>query len=150
MNKIKIFCQKQNYDKTLTNWDTRQGVPPLRDSTFWVFVMPVLNVLSMVFPYLTLCETKVKCSRCCPCPLRHRFAMPPLPKWEALAVREVSGVTLYALLPQKEPSGVTRRLSALAVRQKSRGILCYAKLSPPFRAISLAKNFNLWYTVKKT
>ena len=48
MNKIKIFCQKQNYDKTLTNWDTRQGVPPLRDSTFWVFVVPVLDVLPRV------------------------------------------------------------------------------------------------------
>ena len=58
----------------------------MRDSTFWVFVIPVLNVLSRV----------------------------------------------------------------LAVCQKSRGILCYAKLSPPFRAISLAKNFNLWYTVKRT
>ena len=48
MNKIKIFRQKQNYDKTLTSWDTRQGSRPLRDSTFSVFVIPVLNVLPRV------------------------------------------------------------------------------------------------------
>mgnify|MGYP000621105492 CR=1 FL=1 len=36
------------------------------------------------------------------------------PKVRALAVRQVCGSALYALLPQGEPSGVTRRLSAFA------------------------------------
>ena len=76
MNKIKIFCQKQNYDKTLTNWDTRQGAPPLRDSTFWGFVIPVLNVLSRV----------LKCpSRRCNLNLRGAFLSASLPSPSSLA-----------------------------------------------------------------
>ena len=135
----------------------------MRDSTFWVFVVPVLNVLSMV----------LKCpSRRCNLNLRGVSPLPSLPSPSSLArchlsqserpwqsakfpglyftpcCRKGSRQALrsdFTPLPKAPTLG-----EALAVCQKSRGILCYAKLSPPFRAISLAKNFNLWYTVKET
>ena len=60
----------------------------------------------------SICETKALRRRCRACPLR-RFAPAP-PKWEPLAVRQVSHFILYALLPKKEPLGAALRLHAFA------------------------------------
>ena len=58
--------------------------------------------------YAVLNQGAASCQH--PCPLR-RFA-PALPKGELLAVRQVSHFILYALLPQKEPSGAALRFHA--------------------------------------
>lgn len=95
----------------------------MRASTFWVFVIPVLNVLSRV----------LKCpSRRCNLNLRGVSPLPSLPS------------------PSPLRDATSPKVRGLGSLPKIAGLLCYAKLSPPFRAISLAKNFNLWYTVKKT